>query len=105
MGNEANLEDPTVDQLKVFCFITSVKDPDLQYKFLHLKESTTDDVIQLAADLEATQHQMKAMSSTSAIAAISKNKQKRHTPTSSKTVSRKELQGKCFRCGNDKRMP
>ncbi len=100
MGNEAYLEDLTVDQLKVFHFITSVKDPDLQYKFLRLKEPTADDVIQLAAELEATKHQMKAMSSSSAIVAISKNKQKRHMPTTSKTLSRKELQGKCFRCGN-----
>ncbi len=89
-----------VDQLKVFHFITSIKDPDLQYKFLCRKEPTADDVIQLAADLEATQHQMKAMSSLSAIAAVSKNKQKRHMPTNSKTLSCKELQGKCFRCGN-----
>ncbi len=54
MGNEASLGNQLrVDQLKVFCFMTSVKDPDLQYKFLRLKEPTAD-VMQLAFDLEST---------------------------------------------------
>ncbi len=99
MGNEASLENLIVDQLKVFCFVTSVKDPDLQYKFLHLKEPTTD-VMRLAFDQESIQHQMKVMSSSAAEAAISKAKQKKHMPTSNKTVSCKDLEGKCFRCGN-----
>ncbi len=43
---------------------------------------------------------MKVMSSSSAIAAISKAKQKKYILTSKKTISHKDLQGKCFRCGN-----
>ncbi len=54
MGNKASLENLTVDQLKVFCFVTSVKEPDLQYKFLCLKEIAAEDIMWLAFDLEST---------------------------------------------------
>ncbi len=72
----------------------------LQNKFVHLKEPATDDVMRLASDLESTQRQMKDMSSSLTVLAISKAKLKEHMLTSNKAIARKDLQKKYFRCAN-----
>ncbi len=101
MGDEADLDTLSVDQLHVFRYIASVQDPDLRFKFCQLREPTIQQLKELAFAHECAVRQMKLMSSSPTCVSKAKHMAAlSHAQANKNTVSCKNLRGKCFRCGN-----
>ena len=100
MADEADVEHLTVDQIHLFRLVAGVDDARLREKLMDLADPTEQQVEQLIASFEANQHASNSLTGGAAAAAASAYKKKSgQQGGEKKRLTREEMKGRCFGCG------
>ncbi len=78
MGKEADLDTITVDQLHIFCYITSMWDADLCFKMLQMADLTIPQIEMVTSLHELAECQSKGFLNAPMVASIHRAKQRKN---------------------------